>query len=187
MTTQEGVNAVSGEADVAAGVSRRMILRVGAVGAAGAALFSARAAFQPYLAQRGLLSPDGAFAATSTALSDVLYLEAFPTSPLILSPFSDVLPIPKALAPIPKSVYGGWAKPPGPGNGQQNSMGNERHQIWPGQLGYPDPLVYKIDVLLRTHGFTTSQVLPINSLGQPTISFDASGNTFAPGRSAVCR
>ena len=181
MTTQEGVNAVSGEADVAAGVSRRMILRVGAVGAAGAALFSARAAFQPYLAQRGLLSPDGAFAATSTALADVLYLEAFPTSPLILSPFSDMLPIPKALAPIPKSVYGGWAKPPGPGNGQQNSMGTERHQIWPGQIGYPDPLVYKIDLQVRGHAFTTSRVLPIDVNGRPTVSFDASGNTFAAG------
>jgi hypothetical protein len=47
------------------------------------------------MAQRGLLSADGAFAATSTALGDVLfYIEKFPTSPLIISPFSDPLPIP---------------------------------------------------------------------------------------------
>jgi FtsP/CotA-like multicopper oxidase with cupredoxin domain len=36
-------------------------------------------------------------------------------------------------------------------------------------------------VLTRQHSFTTSQVLPINALGQPTQSFDASGNTFPAG------
>ena len=172
---------MSEETDEQAGVPRRAILRVGAVAAAGVALYSARALFDPYLAQRGLLSPDGAFAATSMALSDKIYIEDFPTSPLILTPFIDQLPIPKALAPIPQSVYSNWAKPPGPGRGQQNSLGNQQHQIWPGQLGYPDPLVYKIDLLVRPHGFTTSQVLPIDANGRPTASFDASGNTFAAG------
>jgi FtsP/CotA-like multicopper oxidase with cupredoxin domain len=100
---------------------------------------------------------------------------------LILSPFNDPLPIPKALAPVPKSDYSSWAKPPGPGVGQQNSLGNERHQIWPSQIGYPDPIVYKIDILLRQHSFTTSQVLPINTKGKPTASFDAAGNTYAAG------
>src|SRR3954464_15713642 len=32
-----------------------------------------------------------------------LYLEAFPTSPLVLSPFTDELPIPKALRPADPS------------------------------------------------------------------------------------
>ena len=181
MTTKDAVDAMSKEPEVEAGMPRRAVLRLGAVGAAGVALYSARAAFSPYLAQRGLLSPDGAFAATSTALTDVFYIEAFPTSPLILSPFSDLLPIPKALAPVPQSVYSNWAQPPGPGTGQQNSMRNERHQIWPSQIGYPDPLVYKIDLQVRGHAFTTSQVLPIDSNGRPTVSFDASGMTFAPG------
>jgi FtsP/CotA-like multicopper oxidase with cupredoxin domain len=142
----------------------------------------------PFLAQRGLLSADGAFAASSTALGDKLfYIEAFPTSPLILSPFSDALTVPKALAPVPKSQYSAWPNPPGPGNGQQNSLGNERHQLWPSQIPaaaggpYPDPIIYKIDHLVRTHAFTTSQVLPIDSLGRPTASFDASGKTFAAG------
>jgi len=35
--------------------------------------------------------------------------------------------------------------------------------------------------LIRPHSFTSSQVLPINSLGQPTKSFDANGNTFPAG------
>ena len=37
-----------------------------------------------------------------------LYLEQFPTSPLILSPFTDELPIPKALAPTPVSEFSTW-------------------------------------------------------------------------------
>jgi FtsP/CotA-like multicopper oxidase with cupredoxin domain len=164
------------------GVSRRTILRLGAVGGVGAALVTAQGIGVPLLAQKGLLSADGAFAATSTALGDNLfYIEAFPTSPLILSPFSDPLPIPKAMAPVPQSEYSGWDEPPGPGQGQQNSLRNQQHQIWPGQIGYPDPLVYKIDQLVRTHAFTTSQVLPINSKGQPTASFDVAGNTFVAG------
>jgi hypothetical protein len=59
------------------------------------------------------------------------YIEVFPTSPLILSPFSYLLPILKSLAPVPASEFSAWANPPGPGQGQQNSLGNERHQIWP--------------------------------------------------------
>jgi FtsP/CotA-like multicopper oxidase with cupredoxin domain len=159
-----------------------MVLRLGAVGGAGAALVAAQGFGGPFLAQKGLLGADGAFAATSAALGDALfYIEAFPTSPLILSPFSDPLPIPKAARPEPKSAYTAWPKPPGPGLGEQSSLGNQQHQIWPNKIGYPDPIVYKFDVLVDTHAFTTSQVLPINSLGQPTASFDASGKTYAAG------
>ena len=45
-----------------------------------------------------------------------VYIEAFPTSPLILSPFNDPLPIPKAMAPTAKSVVDTWSNPPGPDN-----------------------------------------------------------------------
>lgn len=173
---------MSEESANTSGVTRRTMLRLGAAGGAGAALVAAQAWAAPLLAQRGLLSPDGAFAAVSTALGDGLfYIENYPTSPLILSPFSDPLRIPKALAPVPKSVVSAWRNPPGPGPGQQNSLRNERHQVWPSQVGYPDPIVYKIDVLLRTHSFTTSQVLPIDSGGKPAASFDSSGRTFAAG------
>jgi FtsP/CotA-like multicopper oxidase with cupredoxin domain len=178
---EESVGVVSEETD-AGGVSRRMVLRLGAAGGAGAALIAAQGLGGPFLSQRGLLGADGAFAATSAALGDKLfYVEAFPTSPLILSPFTDPLPIPKAAVPVPKSEYSAWPKPPGPGVGQQSSLGNQQHQIWPSQIGYPDPIVYKFDVLVDTHAFTTSQVLPIDSAGRPTASFDVSGTTFAAG------
>jgi len=134
------------------------------------------------LASRGLLSADGAFAAAATELGDRLfYEEVFPTSPLILNPFSDPLPVPRALAPVPETDFRRWARPPGPGPGQQNSLGNERHQVWPSQISSPDPLVYKIDLLLRTHAFTSSQVLAIDTNGRPSVSFDAQGRAVAAG------
>src|SRR3954462_5666804 len=40
-----------------------------------------------------------------------IYLEAFPPSPLILGPFNDPLRIPKAAAPVPKSVVDRWESP----------------------------------------------------------------------------
>ena len=153
-------------------VARRSILRVGALGGAGLAFGAVQGVVRPSLASKGWLSANGAFAATSDALAGVLYLELFPTSPLIVSPFTDPLPVPKALAPVPKSVYTSWAEPPGPGRGQQNSLRNQQHQIWPSKIGSPDPNVYKIDVKTSTHAFTTSQVLPIDSTGAPTESFE---------------
>jgi hypothetical protein len=94
-----------------------MVLRLGAVGGVGAALVTGHGFGGPFLSQKGLLSADGAFAATSTVLGDNLfYVEAFPTSPLILSPFSDDLLVPKARAAVPKSEYSTWANPPGPGS-----------------------------------------------------------------------
>ncbi len=65
--------------------------------------------------------------------------------------------------------------------GQQNSLSNERHQIWTPPGGSSTPIVYRIKVQVNTHSFTSSQVLPINSLGQPTVSFDSSGKTYPAG------
>jgi FtsP/CotA-like multicopper oxidase with cupredoxin domain len=164
------------------GVHRRTILRVGAAGAVGAGLVGVRNLGLPYLSEKGWLSADGAFAAVSTALSDKLYVEAFPTSPLILTPFRDALPVPKALRPTAHAAFTSWADgAPGPAFGQQNSLRNERHQIWPNKIGYPDPIVYELDVLVRTHAFTTSKVLPIDALGQPAVSFDAAARRYAAG------
>ncbi len=163
--------------------ARRTLLRVTAIGAAGAGVTTAGALAGPPLARRGLLSPDGVFSAAGTALGDtVFYLEAFPTSPLILEPFTDRLPIPRALAPEPDSAYKGWTDPPGPGNGQQNSMRNERHQMWPDKVGSPDPIVYKIELLVRGHSFTSSKVLPIDKNGRPAKSFDSTGKVYAAGQ-----
>src|SRR5262245_60355821 len=149
---------------------RRTFLRVGAVGVTGAAAVAVRDLWVPSLAKRGMLSADGAFAATSTALGDtVFFLEVFPTSPLILNPFTDPLNVPKAM--LPKQVSD-FAPAPGPGLGQQSSRGNTTHQKWTSDVNYPDPILYKIDLLVRPHDFTKQQVLPINSKGQPTVSFD---------------
>src|SRR3954465_188334 len=184
-------------------VSRRVALRLGAAGEAGVALGAASCLGGPVLARRGLLSADGTLAATGTALADTFfYKENFPTSPLILNPFTDELPIPKAMAP--STDYTTWTSPPGPGLGQQNgsdgrygppsdvvgngndALGNERHQIWPSALGFPDPIVYKIDVKVAQHSFTKSligsQVLPIDSLGQPSVSFDETGKSYPAGQ-----
>src|SRR4051812_2611519 len=170
------------EASEPGGMQRRTLLRLGAAGGLGAALVAARGFGGPVLAQQGLLSPDGAFAASSTTLGDLLfYIENFPTSPLILSPFTDLLTIPNALSPVPKSTYSYWARPPGPGLGQQSSYPDDRHQIWPSKIGYPDPIVYKIDLKVSTHDFTTSKVLPIDAKGRPTVSFDVNGATYAAG------
>jgi FtsP/CotA-like multicopper oxidase with cupredoxin domain len=164
------------------GVTRRVLLRFGAVGATGVALTAAGEAGAPYLAQKGLLSADGPFAATATALGDLLfYQEVYPTSPLILEPFVDELLNPKALAPVPPPTVSGWPLPPGPGPGQQSSLDNEQHQIWPDQIGFPDPIIYRIKVEVNTHSFTTSPVLPIDSNGRPTVSFDATGKRYAAG------
>jgi len=179
--TTDGL-AISEETSDASGVSRRTVLRLGAAGGAGVALVTAQGVGGPFLAQKGLLTADGAFAATATVVGDALfYIETFPTSPLILSPFTDELLVPKAMRPVPSSEYSTWANPPGPGVGQQNSMGNQQHQIYSGQIGSPEPIVYKIDQVVDTHSFTTSQVLPITSGGVPAVSFDAAGNTYPAG------
>ena len=101
---------------------RRSLLRLGALGVTGGALLTAKSLWAPGLAERGLLSPNGAFAATSTALVDIaFYIEAFPTSPLVLSPFTDPLTVPEPLKPEPPSAYLSWTQTPGPGDGRQNS------------------------------------------------------------------
>src|SRR5262245_66318780 len=57
----------------------------------------------------------------SGSSSGSVYIEAFPTSPLILRPFNDALPIPTAMAPTAKAVVDTWSSPPGPDN--QDSVG----------------------------------------------------------------
>jgi FtsP/CotA-like multicopper oxidase with cupredoxin domain len=94
--------------------------------------------------------------------------EPFPTSPLILRPFADPLPIPPVYAPSDPTTWRnprtGVLAPPGPGLGQQDSDGGT-HQVWSSTLGLPDPICYKIDLRQTEHAFTTSLVQPINSLG----------------------
>src|SRR3954447_14761728 len=106
--------------------------------------------------------------------SGKIYLEAFPTSPLILSPFNDPLPVPKALRPVPKSDVDAWSSPPGPDNQDfVHGTTSFKHQLWPGQgvtADYPwattTPDVYQIKVQVAGHDFTTSLVQPIDSQGR---------------------
>jgi FtsP/CotA-like multicopper oxidase with cupredoxin domain len=159
------------------GLPRRQILTWGAIAGLGAGVAAATGWGGRLLKGKGLLSANGAFAATSTALGDLLfYTEVYPTSPLILHPFEDEMLIPRAMRPVDPVVVQGWRQPPGPGVGQQNSMGNETHQIWPSAIGFPDPIVYKIDLKVAPKAFTTSKVRPITSGGKPAPSFDANGN-----------
>ena len=160
---------------------RRTFLKVGALGAAAAAVGSGGSIIVPRLRERGLMSADGLVEDASMVWADSIYKEVFPTSPLIINPFSDELKVLKALSPVSESAYRSWADTPGPGNSEQNSLRNEAHQLWPGAIGYPDPIVYQIKVQVSTHSFTSSQVLPINSSGLPTVSFDSTGKTYPAG------
>src|SRR3954466_15623943 len=99
-----------------------------------------------------------------------LYLEAFPTSPLILKPFDEPLPVPTAMAPIPKAVVDRWASPPAPDN-QDFVKGDKphTHQLWPGTApvaDYPLPIVYQMKLEVAGHDFTSSLVQPIDSFGR---------------------
>src|SRR3954453_16695044 len=116
-------------------IPRRALLKIGALGTAAVAVGSASSIVVPELRRKGLDSVNGVFDATSIALASKIYDEVFPTSPLILNPFSDELNVPKALRPVPWSEYSNWKDAkgdaqPGPGLGQQNSYRNEQHQKW---------------------------------------------------------
>jgi FtsP/CotA-like multicopper oxidase with cupredoxin domain len=125
--------------------SRRELLKTGLI-LGGAALIGSR-----------VFRPTRAFACN---VAD----EPFPTSPFLLHPFTDPLPIPPVYAPSDPRTWGdprtGVLAPPGPGRGQQDSDGGT-HQVWTNDLGLPDPIFYKIDLKVREHAFTTSLVQPI--------------------------
>jgi FtsP/CotA-like multicopper oxidase with cupredoxin domain len=166
------------------GFSRRSLLRAGALGATALGLHAGNSLLAPNLAGRGLLTPDGVFGAASIAWADNIYTEVFPTSPLILSPFTDPLIVPMTIRPSDTS---GWAVKPG--KDRQNSYdpasnNTEKHQIWPDSLaaGYnSEPIVYRFNVKAEEQGFTTSKVLAIDKDGRPAVSYDAAGKSYAAG------
>src|SRR3954454_14483948 len=109
-----------------------------------------------------------------------LYLEAFSTSPLILTPFDEPLPIPTAMAPVPKTVVDRWESPPAPDNQDFVKGGKPHtHQLWPGTApvaGFPLPIVYQIKLEVAGHDFTSSLVQPIDSFGRD-VAPPGTGNT----------
>ena len=130
--TMETIHEPSDGVSQKSGVRRREFLRLGAIGGAAVAAGAVATTWAPQLRQRGLLSADGVFDAASIAWANDLYDEEFPTSPLILNPFSDELPVPQALRPEPYGDWTYWPNVPGPEDGCQNSYGNDRHQRWCG-------------------------------------------------------
>src|SRR5919109_4464561 len=150
-------------------LTRRDMLKLGA-GGAGTFMIGAG----------GLAIPRG-FAGGGSGGGGSVYIEAFPTSPLILNPFNDPLNVPSALRPADIS---NWGKPGSsdslggkPDRDIQDSLGKSpnndyfnrygqtlgTHQIWPGEgptAGHlkPDPIVYQIKLTVAGHKFTTSPV-----------------------------
>ena len=79
------------------GLTRRNVLRAGAVGVAAVGVGAGKVLMTAVPDRpAGSRRPDGVFDAASIALADAIYIEAFPTSPLILNPFTDPLLIPQA-------------------------------------------------------------------------------------------
>jgi FtsP/CotA-like multicopper oxidase with cupredoxin domain len=149
-------------------LTRRDMLRLSAKGAG---LFA--------LSASGLAVPKGFARGGGGGGGGSVYLEAFPTSPLILKPFQDALNVPQALAPIAASEVAKWATVPG--KDQQDCFGEYVgkseytdkygptmgcHQVWPSTT----PLVYQIKAQVAGHSFTTSAVQPINSFGKDVIA-----------------
>src|SRR6185436_1594081 len=147
------------------------------LGAGGAGMFM--------LSAGGLAVPRG-FAGGGSGGGGSLYIEAFPTSPLILSPFNDALPIPTAM---PASDPLAWKSVgddvPDPNKQDCFSVGDTKykgrygydlgcHQMWPGDGSSAQwngwlsktPIVYQIKVQAAAHSFTSSMVQPINSFGK---------------------
>jgi FtsP/CotA-like multicopper oxidase with cupredoxin domain len=149
-------------------LSRRDVLKIGAATGAATAVGSLAVGARPAAAQ-----------VTATGCTGLGAIEAFPTSPLILQPFTDPLPIPQAQAPIPASQVATWRNPPGSGVGQQDSSGGT-HQLYPGQKGsvvesYAAPLIYKNTLEVGAKSFTSS---PVRTLVGYT---DTKGNIIPAG------
>ena len=116
-------------------LTRRDMLKLGA-GGAGMFMLSAG----------GLAVPRGFAGGGGGGGGGRSYIEAFPTSPLILKPFNDPLPIPTALRPTTRRRGTRPARLPDPK--KQDSLGGEpdqgllqagtattlgEHQLWPGE------------------------------------------------------
>ncbi|HET9555234.1 MAG TPA: multicopper oxidase domain-containing protein, partial [Anaeromyxobacteraceae bacterium] len=136
-------------------ISRRDLLKITAASGAAAAIAGVAGTAQADGGTSGGTTTGG----TCTGLQAI---EAFPTSPLILNPFTDPMPVPRAAKPIPDSEVATWSNQPGPEAGKQDCDGNT-HQLWPGQAGscvesYPHPKYYQNKLQVAPHSFTSSPV-----------------------------
>jgi hypothetical protein len=160
---------------------RRKLLKYG-----GAALIGAAAEFPSARAAAGQQGASCDFKADPALLSESpctgqkVDIEFFPTSPFILSPFVDDLPIPQPLQPTTAAELAGLGLPaPSPAAGRQSSDGTSTHSLWPSDVKaadgkpLPEPVVYLIRQRNAYHSWTSSKVQPIDALGQDVV---------APGR-----
>jgi FtsP/CotA-like multicopper oxidase with cupredoxin domain len=152
-------------------LSRRDLLKIGA--ATGAATAVAALGARPGTAR----ADGGGGSVTSGTCTGLQAIEAFPTSPLILQPFTDPMNVPKAARPIDPSVVATWSNTPGPGIGQQDSAGHT-HQLWPGNgvvANYPKPIIYQNKLQVAPASFSSS---PVRTL----VSYrDTKGNLIPAG------
>jgi hypothetical protein len=93
-----------------------------------------------------------------------VYDEVYPTSPLILEPFKDLLPIPVPLQPCDPNDHP-EEYPVKPDYNCVDSDDAYPHQCTPRDMGLPEPIRYKIKLQVNEHRFTTSKVLPIDRNG----------------------
>ena len=108
----------------------------------------------------------GAFHPSLTFGKD-LYDEKYPTSPLILDPFNDELPVPSPYSPLTDvELFNRWETMPQK-NYQDSDVGF--HQIWPSNsadgLYLPQPHIYEMRLEVAQHSFTSSKVMPIDKTG----------------------
>src|SRR4051794_18747617 len=154
-------------------LSRRDMLKVSAGGAGVFALTPSG-----FAVPRGLARGGGGGGGS-------VYIEAFPTSPLITAPFNDPLNVPKAMSasdPTTWDSLGGMpdpkkqdSLPASPTKDYENKYHQVlgTHQLWPGE-GVTSkynwlsttPLVYQIKLEVAGHAFTSSSVQPIDSSGR---------------------
>ena len=110
-----------------------------------------------------------------------LYTEVYPTSPLILEPFTQALPNPVPLAPSNPNNWTdlgahAWARPDPRTGGRQDcdyathQVGYNAIPVGRKMLQYPNPMYYRLALQVGQHNFTSSKVLPILSDGSPVTS-----------------
>jgi FtsP/CotA-like multicopper oxidase with cupredoxin domain len=128
-------------------------------------------------------TPDADQLTESLCTGQKVEIEYFPTSPFVLNPFTDPLPVPLPLAPVESAVYDAWvarSQQPSPALGRQASDGDpsSTHSLWPSDIKYPngqtlpEPIVYHLKLQVGEHRFTSSQVMPIDASGQTVVPPD---------------
>jgi FtsP/CotA-like multicopper oxidase with cupredoxin domain len=152
-----------------ASMNRRDLLKLG-----GGLLAASATALRGRPAEAGQMPRDGFVPCTD---GGPLYQEVYPTSPFVLEPFTEELPNPSPMAP---SNPNDWVKNPrwaGTSDWDRPSPSRSdcdwaSHQLWPNQIGYPEPLYYRIKLQVGQHMFHRKPVLPIRRDGRPVSELD---------------